>query len=136
MSIANANPHFKNVNRAPYELGNLLKKLPADFSEYEPLTSDTRLMAEAALQHANNANDALMDGLATIGNILMTAALNEEGGISSRHLANLGKLIEHLAAEAELMQEINYTMLAALAADDLRATAKKPLQAVPKGGAK
>jgi hypothetical protein len=74
--------------------------------------------------------------IATIGNLLTTAALNEGGAISSMHLGNLGELIEHLAVVAQFMREIDDTMRAALAADDLRATEKKPLQAVQKGGAK
>jgi hypothetical protein len=135
MSAVTENPHFKNVDRAPYELGYLLKNLPEGFSQYEPLTPDTRLIAEAACHHADNANGTLMSGIATIGDLLVTAALNEEGEISSRYLASLGALITHLAAEAEFMQDIHDTMQAALDADDLRAPEKKSKQVVQKGGA-
>ena len=130
-----ANPHIKNISRAPYELGYLLKKMPVGFSRHEPLTPEGRLLADAAQHHADNASNTLLHGIEAIGQILMTAALNEEGKISSTHLVHLGGLIEHLAVEAQVMQEIYYDMREALAADDLRANDKTSPTSGKKGGA-
>jgi hypothetical protein len=136
MSTANANPHFARIQRAPYEIGHLLKKLPVNFSAYEPLTPDDRLIAEAAQQHAGNANDSLMRGLEALGDVVSIAGANEDGEISQGTLMQLGELIVHLSVEAQFMQELDWSIRDVLEADDLRAAKKKPLQAVQKGGAK
>jgi hypothetical protein len=129
------NPHFARIPRAAYEIGHLLKKLPTNFSAYEPLDPDTRLMAEAAKQHASNANDTLMHGIEALGSVVSIAGGNQDGEISQTSLMRLGELIAHLSVEAQFMQELDWSIGDVLAADDLRANGKKPLKAVPKGGA-
>lgn len=135
MSLANDNPHFARIERAPYEIGQLLRKLPTDFSAYAPLTPDSRLIAEAAQQHANNANDTLMRGLEALGNVLSIAGANQGGEASQSSLMGLGELITHLSVEAQLMQELDWNIRAVLEADDLRAAEKKSSAASKKGGA-
>ena len=130
-----ANPHIKNISRAPYELGYLLKNMPAGFSRYEPMTPESRLVADAVQNHADNASNTLLHGIEAIGQMLMTAALNEGGEISSMHLVHLGGLIEHLAVEAQFMQEIYEDARAALAADDVRTNEKTSPTSGKKGGA-
>jgi hypothetical protein len=136
MSALDANPHFARIQRAPYEIGRLLKKLPVNFSAYEPLAPDDRLIAEAARQHAGNANNSLMRDLEALGEVVSMAGGYQDGEISQGSLMHLGELIVHLSVEAQFMQELDWSIGDVLAADDLRTAAKKPLQAVQKGSAK
>jgi len=122
------NTYFNNIDRAPYELGHLLQKLPEHFSSFSKQipTAESRLIAAAAAKHAENANGTLMRGLDSLGRIIFAAADNEDlGEISSSDLRSLGCLISHLAIEAQFLQEtessLKFTLL------DL---AKKPVAAV------
>lgn len=105
-SIITKNPHFERVNRAPYELGNLLIRMPKDFSAYTLATPETCLMAEAAAQHAENANDCLMSGVEALGGILTTAGLSNANEVNKGDIVGIGELIQHMAVEAQFMQEM------------------------------
>jgi hypothetical protein len=138
---ADNNPHFKNLNRAPYELGHLLKKLPANFDIPESaLTPDDKLIAEAATQHAENANDTLMRGLDALGHLMFVAGQSDDWAVESRQLADLGCLISHMAIESQFLQEANWSirdtlsMHAELAAKTGGAN-KRTIAANGKGGA-
>ncbi|BBP04415.1 hypothetical protein TPL01_21060 [Sulfuriferula plumbiphila] len=103
-----ANPYFTNIERAPYELGHLLRKLPEHFSAFSKQipTAESRLIAAAATRHAGNANETLMRGLDTLGRIIFAAADNEAlGETSSSDMRSLGSLLSHLAIEAQFLQE-------------------------------
>ncbi|NHZ35355.1 hypothetical protein [Massilia rubra] len=110
------NLNFGSADRAPYQLTHLLRQMPADFSAHRPLALMDRATAEAAAQHARNANDTLMHGLAALGHVMMLAGLNEDGQAASSHLARMGDLITHLAVEAEAMQELDLSISNALKA--------------------
>jgi hypothetical protein len=99
------NPHFQHIGRAPYELGRLLQALPANFSALLPATPDALLMAEAAAQHAGNANDTILNGLEALGKVLFSAGLNEDCPVGGNHLASIGYLISHLTVEAQFLLE-------------------------------
>jgi hypothetical protein len=129
------NRHFARIERAPYEIGRLLKKLPVDFSAHEPLTPDNRLIAEAAQQHASNANDTLMRGLEAIGDVVSMAGGNQDGEVSQVSLMRLGELITHLSVEAQFMQELDWNICDVLEADDLRAAESKSSPANKNRGA-
>lgn len=136
MSVIDRNPHFDRIERAPYEIGHLLKKLPVDFSARRSLSPDGRLIAEAMQTHASNANNTLMHGLEALGNVLSLAGANQDGEASQSSLMGLGELIAHLSVEAQFMQELDWSIREALEADDARAAQIKPMQSVPKGGSK
>ncbi len=110
------NPHFERIDRAPYELGHLLKKMPADFSMFNPITADDRLIAEAAMNHATNANDILMNGLAALGNVMFVAGANGNSKVNSDDIADIGCLIRHIAVEAQFLQETEWSIREALEA--------------------
>lgn len=105
-SSTTKNPHFSRVNRGPYELGHLLSKMPDDFTAYTLATSETRLMAEAVAQHASNGNDSLMRGLEALGEVLCVVGLNDENEVDKRCLTGIGNLIQHIATEAQFLQEV------------------------------
>lgn len=102
------NQFLKNVDRSAYELGTLLRSLPALDSGVR--TNDQRLMANAAEIHAGNGQTAVLSGIQAIGKLLMTAALNDQGEISSRTAVDLGALIEHLGVELEFLLDIECAM--------------------------
>ena len=67
------NPHFKHIERAPYELGHLLKNMPSDISAFKSQSADAYLMADAAHLHAGNGLSTLIDGLEALGSLMVTA---------------------------------------------------------------
>lgn len=137
MSFANENPHFAHIERAPYEIGRLLRKLPVDFSAHEPLTPEGRLIAQAVQSHASNATYTLMHGLEALGDVLSTAGRNQESELSRHSLTGIGELIMHLAVESQFLQELDWNIRDALDADDVgTATAEKSSIAGKNGGAK
>ena len=97
------NPHYKNSDRPAYELPYLLGDLSRG-SFAGPLSEDQVFLADAAQSHAYNANEALMRGIESLGHLLFIAS-GSEGGLSSRHLGNLGELIQHLAVDAQHLQD-------------------------------
>ena len=123
MSLAE-NPHFGNVERAPYQLGQLLAQLPPEFSHSGPITPDSRQIAEAAIQHAENAASTVMDGLEALGHFIFVASTNEENHVDGQATANLGYLIKHLAVELQFLHEIGAEIRANLAARDVAAKSK------------
>lgn len=134
MTTANIteNPHFKNVDRAPYELAYLLRHMPEGGFHYsEPLTPDQRLMAEAARRHTMNARSTLIHGLEAIGQYLMVAGLNDENDVEKRSLVGLGELISHVATEYQFLEELESSLRETLLAQDARDTSET---SKPKGG--
>jgi hypothetical protein len=106
------NPHFERVNRAPYELGHLLQRLPENFSSFSPARLEVIQIADAAAQHADNANGTLMRGLEALGEILFVAGANKENDIDQESIASIGELIQHIAVEAQFLQETMVCMRA------------------------
>ena len=123
MSLAE-NPHFGNVERAPYQLGQLLTQLPPDFSRSGHITPDSRQIAEAAMRHAENAAYAVMDGLEALGQVMFVAGSNEENHVDGRTIANLGYLVKHLAVELQFLHHIEEEIRENLAARDVAAKSK------------
>lgn len=101
----NPNPHFEHIDRAPYELGYLLRQLPPNLSTYSELNEDTRQIIEAAADHASNAKYTVIHGLEAIGNLMFTAGANEDNELERITISNLGLLIAHLAADAQFLEE-------------------------------
>jgi len=102
------NPHFQNIGRAPYELPYLVKSL-GDVDRSAPLDAEQTHKAEAITSHAFNATEIVAGGLESIGH-LMSMVGNSEDEVDGRHVANLGDLIKHLAAEIEYLHEVETDM--------------------------
>jgi hypothetical protein len=95
------NSHFTNIERAPYELVELVRHLPSSLSKLSTSDKKTRKIADAAAKHASNANDTVLFGLEAIGKLLFIAGANNDHELESNSLADLGALITHLAVEAQ-----------------------------------
>lgn len=130
--MRNPNPHFHDIDRAPYEFASLIRKLPGDFPG-DVMSSDERQQVEAAITHAQNINFALMNGIEAIGHLLFSSATNAEFPPSVGTLENLAGLIKHIAVEAQFVQEQRGDLQATLDEDKERA-AVSPLR--QKAGAK
>ncbi|MGK5044934.1 hypothetical protein ACQ4WP_03405 [Janthinobacterium sp. GB4P2] len=121
-----SNPHFNNIDRAPCELGGLLRVLPAHFSVDHVMSTDERQQAEAAIQHAGNASYVLLAGLESIGKILFSAATNEDWPVKAGTLSDLAALINHIAVEAQAVQETRADLQSNLDQDAKRAAPAGP----------
>jgi hypothetical protein len=121
-----SNPHFFRAERAPYELGYLLQKLPRDFNSYSPATTDDLLIATAAARHADNALDTIMRGLESIGACLFSA-VNDADSLDNRHVRGISELIQHLSVEAQFLREksIDLTFIVTAQTARLAATGKR-----------
>lgn len=120
MKPVTKNPHFARIDRAPFEIGRLLQRMPEVFSAHAPINADDRLLGEAIAQHAENASQTLLSGLEAIGHVLQVACNNKEWTVDSDRLSQLGGLIVHLAVEAQFLEEIEGNFRFAIDADDKR----------------
>jgi len=98
--------YFENGERAPYELGCLLQKLSPDFFQGRTASHEQRLIAEAAICHAANANEVLLDGLEALGKTIFIAGNNEEWKLNRHDLCSLGSLIQFMAIEMQRLRDV------------------------------
>ncbi|NHZ81852.1 hypothetical protein F2P44_21605 [Massilia sp. CCM 8695] len=100
--LALANPHFHHIERAPYELGCLLRRLPPYLSD-PALTDEQRDLAAAAAEHASNYSTSLLAGLESLGRIMWCAALNDEQQVEHSDFADVGQLVASLATQLQYL---------------------------------
>lgn len=98
------NPYFKHRGRAPSELGDLLLSLPADIDlRTDPNAAETRRRMEAAVTHAGNYSDVLLDGLVSMGRVLFSAGENEMWPIEQHDVSRLGALIAEIGIQLQFL---------------------------------
>lgn len=102
------NPHFKHRGRAPFELGRLLCQLPAQIDlRTDPNAGETRLQLEAAVRHAENYSDVLLDGLVSMGRVLFSAGENSAWPIEQHDVSRLGALIAEIGIQIQFLQDFS-----------------------------
>jgi hypothetical protein len=101
-----SNPFYRNGERAPAELIDLLEKLPANFETAAALTADQLQMISAADLHATNYNHALINGIEAIGQLLFTAATSNNGAVDATVLGNTGCLLSTMAVQVQYLSEL------------------------------
>lgn len=101
-----ANPYFKSIERAPYELAHLLQDLPAGIKDRK-LNVDQKHMLNAAIDHAANYNNSILSGIEAIGHLMFSAANNEQWPIEQRVLSDLGAFLSAMAVQAQYLQEFS-----------------------------
>jgi hypothetical protein len=94
------NPYLDDPDRPICAIFSLVRRLPNDITNARTLTLDQAQMAHAVAHYAHETQRTLMRGLAEIGKLMSWC--DEECGDS---MSPLGDLIQHLSAEAELMQD-------------------------------
>ena len=97
-------PAFQNRERASFELGRLLRSLPAYLHD-APLNIEQLEEIKAADQHAANARGILLDGLQSLGRVLWSAGVNEEFPAEVGDCARVGALVTEIALQIELLNE-------------------------------
>lgn len=109
---ASQSPRFKHIDRAPYEIGQLLQSLPSDFSHYKEQPEEVHLVADALERHAYNAKGTILSGIEAIGTMLFSAGTNEATSLDGNAIANLGCLVRHLSVELQYIIELEEECLA------------------------
>lgn len=112
------NPHFNNIGRSAYELGGLLRVLPARHTVGTAMPEETRQMTLAALSHMENSIRTLTDGMESLGELLFIAGDNGDQPLDRAHLRNIGMLIKHIAVENQFLLEEQDNLRTDVAADD------------------
>lgn len=102
--MISANNFFANEDRASYELGNFLRRLPAHLRNVE-LDAQQRLMVEAAEQHATNLSQTLLHGLEAIGHVMYSSAHSDDCPLDPRQLSGLGELVKELAVQLQFLDD-------------------------------
>lgn len=103
--MSTKNPHFKNRERAPFELSDLLRNLPPQINlSTDPNATETRLQLEAAMQHADNYSCVLLDGLVSMGRVLFSAGENESFPVEPHDAARLGSLIAEIGIQLQFLE--------------------------------
>lgn len=100
--MSHDNPHFRNVERASYELAYLLRELPRHFKTHS-LTADQQQMIEAADKHAANYTSTLLHGLQSLGRVAWCAGVNEDQQVDADDLANVGLLVTEIALQLQFI---------------------------------
>lgn len=102
--MISANNYFANEDRASYELGNFLRRLPPYLSNVE-LDTQQRLMLEAAEQHATNLSSTLLHGLEAIGHVMHSSGYADDCPLAPRQLSGLGELVKELAVQLQFLED-------------------------------
>lgn len=97
-----SNPEFKHVDGAAYELPDLIKRL-GDVSMFDPMTQVQLNIVDAIRMHARNTQEILLDGMHSIGHLMVIAA-DSDFEVDNGHLLQLGSLIKHLARETDFLR--------------------------------
>lgn len=96
------NPELNNFERPAYELHTLLARLGQP-SSAKRLTPEQLNIADAIKKHASNASETILDGLESLGQLMVMAGTNDQYTLEHGHISSLGKLIAHLAVEAQAL---------------------------------
>ena len=95
---------FHRPERAPYELGHLLRALPRDLDGAK-LTAEQINMADAAGHHASIVTSTILSGLESMGRIMWSAGVNQRNPVESDDFANVGMLVAGLAVQLQFLSE-------------------------------
>jgi hypothetical protein len=100
-----SNPYLEYPERAPYELGTLLRTLPIDLDADGCKTEDEALRLAAADRHALNHQSTLLHGLEAMGRLMSNAGVCEYRPVSQLDVSQLGELVSHLALQLQFIED-------------------------------
>jgi hypothetical protein len=103
--IGKENPHFGQVERAPYEFFRLMREIPEDFFPTHPCSHHTYQKIQAAGDHAYNMRTELLRGLEALGTVVWSAANNDEQDVMPVVLGDIASLINHMAVTLQYVCE-------------------------------
>lgn len=104
--MSDQNIHHTNVERAPYELGRLLRSLPdsLDLPTVE-ITDEQHKKLIAADCHAAEYSGTLLNGLESLGRVMYSASLNQRQTLETSDVAQVGLLVTELAVQLQFLDE-------------------------------
>jgi hypothetical protein len=97
-------PIFQNSERAAYELGDLLRHIPAQLHGAS-MSAEILERIQAADTHAMNSTVILLDGLQSMGRVMYSACLSEAGAPDIADCARVGMLATEIALQLEFMND-------------------------------
>ena len=97
-------PIFQCPERAPYELGRLLRRLPQHLHGAS-LNPEQLEQIQAADKHAWNSTLTLLDGLQSLGRVLWAAGVNEDFPVDVGDCARVGMLVTEIAVQLEFLKD-------------------------------
>ena len=102
--MSQSRPIFQRVERAPYELGRLLRGLPRHLHGAS-LDAEQLEQIEAANKHAQNSTLILLDGLQSLGRVMFAAGANEDSPAHVGDCARVGMLVTEIALQLEFLND-------------------------------
>ena len=102
--MSQSTPIFRNSERAAYELGDLLRHIPAQLHGTS-LSAEKLEQVQAADTHAMNSTVILLDGLQSLGRVIYSACLSEDAAPDVADCARLGMLVTEIALQLEFMND-------------------------------
>jgi len=106
--MSSLNSQFGDVDGAPYELPDLIKKL-GDVRFGEPLTQDRLDMVDAIATHSRNVQELLLDGIRSVGHLMELTGCGEFEYPQS-YIGRLGTFLKHVAGEADFLRSTESDM--------------------------
>lgn len=97
-------PIFQHPERAPYELGCLLRHLPRHLHGAS-LDAVQLEQIEAADKHAANTTTTLLSGLQSLGRVLWSASVNEDFPADIGDCGRVGALVSEIALQIEFLND-------------------------------
>lgn len=97
-------PIFQRAERAPYELGRLLRSLPRHLHG-ESLNAEQLEQIQAADKHAWNSSLVLVDGLQSLGRVMWAAGVNEQFPPDVGDCARVGMLVTEIALQLKFLND-------------------------------
>ena len=102
--MSQSQPIFQRPERAPYELGRLLRGLPRHLNGAS-FDAEQLEQIEAAKKHAWNSTLTLLDGLQSLGRVMWAAGVNEDFPAHVGDCARVGMLVTEIALQLELLTD-------------------------------
>lgn len=101
-----SNPYFKHAERAPFELGVLLRSLPKDLdSASAPISAEQHDRLMAADEHAENYASNLLMGLESLGRVLRCATTSTVSPPRADDIGGIGTLVTEIAIQLQFIEE-------------------------------
>ena len=102
--MSQSTPIFRNSERAAYELGDLLRHIPAQLHGAS-INAEMLERIQAADAHAMNSTVILLDGLQSLGRVLYSAGNSEESAPDITDCGRVGMLVTEIALQLEFMND-------------------------------
>jgi len=105
--MSQSTPIFQHSERAAYELGDLLRNLPAQLHGAS-LNAEKLEQVQAADTHAMNSTVILLDGLQSLGRVMYSACLSGDAAPDITDCARVGMLVTEIALQLEFMNDFRH----------------------------